>query len=117
MAVRCRRAATLPNVMVATASAATTGAHASLYAAKPCVTTTTRPTSPAAFDTADRYAATNTGAPEYVSGTQTWNRTAPILNASPTKVRPAPAAARPGRVPGSPSATARPPTCSGPVTP
>src|SRR5690606_5936711 len=109
--------ATLPNVMVATASAATTGAHASLYAAKPCVTTTTRPTSPAAFDTTDRYAATNTGAPEYVSGTQKWNGTAPILNASPTKVSTAPAAARPVRVSGSPSATAIRSRCSAPVAP
>src|SRR4029453_14523410 len=72
----CRRGATLPTVMVRAAPPARSGPQVSAYGHRPYRSTWINPTRPAALDTTDRYAATGTGAPTYVSGTQTWNGTA-----------------------------------------
>ena len=49
--------------MVAAASTASSGPHTSAYGANPRVSSSARPTKPAALDTTERYAATGTGAP------------------------------------------------------
>src|SRR5262245_49963554 len=53
-----------------------------------------RPTNPAALDATDRYAATGTGDPSYVSGAQNWNGNAETLNANPATTNRMAASAR-----------------------
>src|SRR5262245_66272931 len=77
----------LPTVIVSAATTATTGLQKSTKGPNGLLSTSSRPATPAAFDTTDRYAATGTGAPAYVSGTHMWKGTAPILNTNPARVR------------------------------
>src|SRR5215207_237402 len=79
-----RKAARLPTVIVTAASTATTVRRSDPSGAIPLVTSTSRPATPADFDTTARNAVTSTGAPTYVSGSHAWKGTAAILNANPT---------------------------------
>src|SRR6266545_9913 len=111
-----RSAATLPTVIVITASSPITTRRSS--PGTPRVSRTTRPETPADFDTTARNAVTSTGAPTYVSGSQAWNGTAAILNANPTITNNPAANAtrrRSGSIPGSRFATVV--RYSEPVTP
>ena len=67
---------------------------------------TTSPPSPAVLLTTDRYAATGTGEPAYVSGAHAWNGTAATLNTKTASTSTAPSSAMGDAVPASASRAA-----------
>jgi hypothetical protein len=83
---RWRRAPRLPIVIDTAATTAMTGCQESSAGPSPRASSTSSAPSAADFDTEARKPATMTLAPRYVSGTQTWNGTAPSLNSRPTMV-------------------------------
>src|SRR5262245_59286645 len=79
----CRRAMTLPTVIVRADSTQTSGPYTPSAVGKAMKITAIRATNPAAFADTDRKAVTGVGAPSYVSGAQVWNGTADTLKANP----------------------------------
>src|SRR4051812_14314988 len=80
----CRKATTLPTVIVSAAITHMNGRYTSVACGKARYTSRIKATKPAAFDATLRNAVTGVGAPSYVSGAHVWNGTALTLNAKPT---------------------------------
>src|SRR5579862_2803346 len=83
----CVTAATLPTVMVTTASTQNSCRQSSPIAGSPSRKMRISIANDAAFDPTDRNAVTGVGAPSYTSGAHMWNGTAAILNPTPATTR------------------------------
>src|SRR6266487_3373724 len=80
---RCCSARRFPMVMVKSDRTAKIGAQKSARGRNATNMSWRSPAKPAALDATERYAATGTGDPSYVSGAQNWKGKAETLNANP----------------------------------
>src|SRR6188474_2332866 len=84
----CATPTTVPRIIVAAATQATSGPQSVLNGSKVDRNTRVNAANAATFTPVDMKPVTIAGAPSYASGVHMWNGTAEILNAKPTSSRP-----------------------------